>query len=406
MKKILLYSIFCSFALANQSNMDELQKDKKEYQELNKKSIETKYQNLKNSWIGTVVFSSSLSRNHSFGENTQLEENRKYTKKAAISFKQSIFESGGIELQIEYAKDKYNYDMLVWENQNQNYLQNIYNILLEINKINLQIDQAKYKGLNKEIEEIIKTIQYEAGKGDVIELNNAIMNKNLIKKEIISLENSLKEQEFELAKYTDLKYQEIEILDFPLILKDDFMSKNLNILQEEAKVSMLKTDYEKQKTNYLPKIYFSTGVDYSSSADTFSKNLKDTRRDDSGASATLGLEMPLYDYNKSTKLEEAKLEVLKQKALVNDVKNEESNSFETLLVKIDTYKKHIKTIQDNVRLYDELIKTNEISNQAGMTSTYDLDILKNTKEINLYDLKINDISILQQYAKLYFQIKN
>ena len=91
MKKILLYSIFCSFALANQSNMDELQKDKKEYQELNKKSIETKYQNLKNSWIGTVVFSSSLSRNHSFGENTQLEENRKYTKKAAISFKQSIF---------------------------------------------------------------------------------------------------------------------------------------------------------------------------------------------------------------------------------------------------------------------------------------------------------------------------
>ena len=230
--------------------------------------------------------------------------------------------------------------------------------------------------------------------------------RSLIKKEIISLENSLKEQEFELAKYTDLKYQEIEILDFSLILKDDFMSKNLNILKEEAKASMLKTDYDKQKTNYLPKIYFSTGVDYSSSADTFSKNLKDTKRDDSGSSAALGLEMPLYDYNKSTKLEEAKLEVLKQKALVNDVKNEESNSFETLLVKIDTYKKHIKTIQDNVRLYDELIKTNEISNQAGMTSTYDLDILKNTKEINLYDLKINDISILQQYAKLYFQIKN
>lgn len=406
MKKILLYSIFCSFALANQSDLDVLQKDKKEYQELNKKSIETKYKNLKNSWIGTVGFSSSISKNHLFGETTILDESRKYTKKAAISFKQSIFESGGIELQIEYAKDKYKYDMLVWENQNQNYLQNIYNILLEINKINLQIDQTKYKGLNKEIEEIIKTIQYEAGKGDIIELNNAIMNKNLIKKEIISLENSLKEQEFELAKYTDLKYQEIEILDFFLILKDDFMSKNLNILQEEAKSSMLKTDYEKQKTNYLPKIYFSTGVDYSSSADTFSKNLKDTRKDDSGASVTLGLEMPLYDYNKSTKLEEAKLELLKQKALVNDVKNEESYSFETLLTKIDTYKKHIKTIQDNIKLYDELIKTNEISNQVGMTSTYDLEILKNTKEINLYDLIINDISILQQYAKLYFQIKN
>lgn len=406
MKKILIYSIFCSLALANQNNLQIIQKDKKEYQELNKKSIETKYQNLKNSWIGTVGFSSSISKNHSFGENTQLEESRKYTKKATISFKQSVFESGGIELQIQYAKDKFNYDMLSWENQNQKYLYSIYNTLLEINKINLQLDQAKYKGLNKEIEEIIKTIQYQAGKGDIIDLNNAIMNKNLIKKEIIALENSLKEQEFELAKYTDLKYQEIEILDFSLILKDDYMSKNLVILQEEAKTLMLKTDYEKSKTDYLPKLYFSTSADYSSGADTFSKNLKDTRKDDAGANVSLGLEMPLYDYNKETKLEEAKLEVLKQKAFVNDVKNEESNNFDALLTKIDTYKKHIKTIEDNIKLYDELIKTNDISNQAGMTATYDLDILKNTKEINLYDLKINDISILQQYAKLYFQIRN
>jgi outer membrane protein len=406
LKKILIYSIFCSFALANQNNLQLIQKDKKEYQELDMKSIQTKYENLKNSWIGTVGFSSSISRYHSFGEKTQSNIDRKFSKKAAISFKQSIFESGGIELQIEYAKDKFNYDMLAWENKNQQYLQNIYNILLEINKVNLQIDQAKYRGLNKEIEEIIKRIQYEAGKTDIIELNNAIMNKNLIKKEIISLENLLKEQEYELAKYTDLKYQEIEILDFSLILKDDFMSKNLNILQEQAKVSMLKTDYEKQKTDYLPKIYFSTGLDYSNSGDTFSTTLKDTNKDDAGGNVALGLEMPLYDYNKSTKLEEAKLEVLKQKAFVNDVKNEESNNFETLLTKIDTYKKHIKTIEDNIKLYDELIKANEISNQAGMTSMYDLDILRNTKEINLYDLKINDISILQQYVKLHFQTRN
>jgi outer membrane protein len=406
LKKILIYSIFCSFALANQNNLQLIQKDKKEYQELDMKSIQTKYENLKNSWIGTVGFSSSISRYHSFGEKTQSNIDRKFSKKAAISFKQSIFESGGIELQIEYAKDKYNYDMLAWENKNQQYLQNIYNILLEINKVNLQIDQAKYRGLNKEIEEIIKTIQYEAGKTDIIELNNAIMSKNLVKKELISLENSLKEQEFELAKYTDLKAQEIEIMDFSTISKDDYLSKNLTILQEEAKAIMLNTDYEKSKTNYLPKIYFSTGAEYSNSNDTFSKALKDTKSDYTGASASFGLEMPIYDYNKTTKLEESKLEVLKQKAYIKDVKNEESYNFEELLTKIDTYKKHIKTIEENINLYDELIKTNEISNQSGMTSTYDLDILKNTQEINLYDLKINDINILQNYAKLYFKIKN
>ncbi len=401
MKKLVICSLFCSFALANPNSLEILQKDKKEFQELDKKSIETKYQNLKNSWIGTVKFSSGLSYSHPFSK-----DDDRYGKSAKISFSQNIFESGGIELQIQYAKDKFNYDMLSWDNKNQQYLQNIYNILLEISKLNFQLDQAKYRGLNKEIEEIIKTIQYEAGRADIIELNNAIMSKNTVKKEIISLENSIKEQEFELAKYTELKYQEIEIEDFSTINKEEFLDKNLTILQEEAKAIMLNTSYKQTKTDYLPKIYFSTGLDYSNNNDTFSRAIKDTNKDYAGASASIGLEMPLYDYNKTTKLEEAKLEVLKQKALINDVKNEESYDFYELLTKIDTYKKHNSTINENIDLYEELIKTNEISNQSGMTSAYDLEILKNSQEINYYDLKINDISIMQTYAKLYFKIKN
>ena len=34
-----------------------------------------------------------------------------------------------------------------------------------------------------------------------------------------------------------------------------------------------------------------------------------------------------------------------------------------------------------------------------------LDILRNTKQINEYDLMINDINIKLQYSKLYFKIK-
>ena len=40
-----------------------------------------------------------------------------------------------------------------------------------------------------------------------------------------------------------------------------------------------------------------------------------------------------------------------------------------------------------------------------MTSVYDLDILKNTKIINEYDLVINNINIKLQYSQLYFKIK-
>jgi hypothetical protein len=63
---------------------------------------------------------------------------------------------------------------------------------------------------------------------------------------------------------------------------------------------------------------------------------------------------------------------------------------------------HCDTI---LKLYDDLLSINNISNSAGMTSTYDLDILKNTKKINEYDLAINNINIKLQHSKLYFKTK-
>lgn len=410
MRKILIYSIFCSMALANTNNLDILQKDKKEYRQLEKESIETKYQNLKNDWIGTIDFDSGISTKHSFSDELNVQgksvNKNSFGKSASIGFKQSIFESGGIEFKIEYAQDKLKYDLLSWENQNQQILESIYQSLLEIKKIKLQINQTKYKALNKEIEQIIKKIQYDAGKADIIELNNAIMSKNIIKKELISLENALKQQEFELSKYTDLKYEDIEILEFKPISKEDFLSKNLNILQEDSRIDMLNTEYKRKKTDYLPKVYFSTSAIYQNSEDTFSKTIKDTNKDDASVGASLNLTMPLYDYNKSTKLQESKIEVLKQRALVNDIKNETSYDYEQILTKIDTYEKQNMTVEENIKLYDELIFANDISNQSGMTATFDLEVLKNTKEINQYDLLINDIDIKQQYTKLYFKIKD
>ncbi|MFY9081041.1 TolC family protein, partial [Aliarcobacter butzleri] len=133
--------------------------------------------------------------------------------------------------------------------------------------------------------------------------------------------------------------------------------------------------------------------------------IRDTNKDDAQSSASLTLSMPLYDYNKSNKLQEAKLNYLKQKSSVNDLKNEVAYDYEQILNQINTYEKQNKTIAENIRLYDDLIAANKISNEAGMTSVYDLDILRNTKQINEYDLIINDINIKLQYSKLYFKIK-
>lgn len=395
MRSLIICSLFCSFALAN--NLNILQNDKKELRDLEKKSIESNYESLRNDWISPVTISSGVSRDHSFSN-----KNSSLGKTASIGFTQSIFESGGIELSIQYAKDKYKSDLLSWENENYQILQTVYETLLEISKIKLEIEQSSYKLQNKDIELILKKIQYEAGDVDIINLNNAIISKNSQFKENISLENSLKDKIYELSKYTNLKYEEIEVFDFKGVKKEDFINKNIELLIEKSKIDVLNTSYKQKKASYLPKVSTTLKANYSDSEDFNSYTQKEANN--SGL-ASLNLTVPLYDYNKSNKLEESKINYLKQNVQVNDLKNQLAYEYEQILNKIDSYEKYNKTINESIKLYDDLIMVNAVSNSAGMTSSYDLDILKNTKKINEYDLALNDINIKLQYSKLYFKTK-
>lgn len=400
---------FCTFVFAEPKdkiyNLEFLQKDKKETRKLEHEYIKATYERLKYEWISPVTFSGGLSQNHSFSDEKNINKSNKYTKSATIGFTQNIYESGGIEFTIQYAEDRFKYDLLSWENQNQQILQGLYDTLLEITKLRVQILQGKYRLENADIELAIKKIQYEAGQTDIIELNRAIMNKNTQITQNIALENALKDMEYELSKYTDLKYDEIEILGFSNISKDDYVNQNLDILQEDARMNMLNTSYERAKTDYLPKVALGTRANYSNQNERENIMIRDTNKDDAGSSASLTLSVPLYDYNKSNVLQMAKIDYLRQKSLLNDMKNEISYLYEQILNQIDTYEKQNKTIMENIRLYDDLIATNKISNEAGMTSVYDLEILKNTKQINEYDLLINDINIKLQYSRLYFKLK-
>ncbi|PWE20910.1 TolC family protein [Aliarcobacter skirrowii] len=401
MKKIFLISIIFSYFFANANSLEILKKDKKEYRELEKSSIEKKYDHSKNSWIGTINLEALVKTTHPFDKS----KDDNYTKEASIGFTQSLFESGGIWSKIDNAKSTFDYDLLSWENENSEILLSIYNTLLEIKKLKYQQFQNRIKYENKDIELIIKKIQYEAGKSDIIELNNAVMSKNIAYRDVISVENSLKDKELELAKYTDLKYEQIEILDFKPISKENFLQKNFSLMKEEARVDILSSSYKIDRSKYLPKLTLNANALYKNTKDDFNNMLSDTRKEDSQSTASLKFSMPLFDYNMSSKLQESKIEVLKQQTYLNDLKSDMESDFEQILTKIDTYEKISKSIDDNIKLYEDLIKANRVSNQAGMTASYDLEILENSKKINEYDLLINDINILQEYSKLYFKIR-
>ncbi len=394
MKKILLAGVLCTSLFAD--NLDILNKDKKELRELEKKILKEEHESSKNEWISPININSSLNRNHSFSEETN-----SLSKGVSLGFSQSIYESGGIEFTIKYANEKYKSDFLAWENQNKQILQTVYETLLEINKIKIELKQSEYELKNKEIELTLKKIQYENGDTDITELNNAIMSKNSQFQQNVNLKNSLKQQELILAKYTNLKYDEIALINFDNIEKEKYLNKNIDLLYENSLVNLADTSYKKQKTNYLPKVSVSTSISYSHNENLVS----DEKSDNTSGAIGLSLSMPLYDINKKPTLEKAKLELIKQKLSLIDLKNEISKEFDETLTKIDTYREYNKIIKDNIKLYNDLIEVNQASNAVGMSSDFDLEILKNTKRINEYDLVINDINMQLEYAKLYFKIK-
>ena len=394
LKKIVLLTTLSSLLFAN--NLEILNKDKKEQRVLEKTILETNYENLKNDWISPINLGAGVSRSHSFSD-----EDDQFTKSISLGFTQSIYKSGGIEFTIQYAKDKLKSDLLSWETQNNTIYQSIYEIILNITKLNLEIEQSSYLLQNKEIELVLKKIQYEAGQTDITELNDAIMSKNTQYKTNINLQNSLKEQEYELAKYTDLKYQEIEILDFQKISKDEYLEQNIQLMYEESLVDVLNSSYEKLKSGYLPNISISSSIAHSNREDL----TNDETTDGTSGSVSLNFSMPLYDFNKTTQVSKSKLEVLEQKVNIETIKHEIARDFDVTLTKVNTYEKYNEIIKDNLKLYDELISVNDASNKAGMTSSYDLEILQNTRKINKYDLAINNINIQQEYAKLYFNTK-
>ena len=394
MKRIIIPSLFCSLIFANE--LDILQKDKKELRQIEKEVIQKKYEGAKDDWIGTINLSSGLTRSHSFSK-----DNDSFNKSISIGFTQSVYESGGIEFGIKYANDELKSETIAWENENIAILQTIYETLLSIEKLKLQIEQSDYLLKNKDIELILKKIQYEAGRVDIIELNNAIMSKNNQQKENISLKNSLKDKEYELSKYTSFKSNEIEIIDFKIIDKEKFLKDNLNIRYENSRVELLDTSYKQLKSSYLPKVSLNTNAGYSDNGDLS----RDTNEVNKNGSVGLNMTMPLFDITKDAKIEKSKLEVLKQKVNVTDIQNELVYEYEQILAQINTYEEYEKITKNNLKLYDDLLMVNQSSNSAGMTSDFDLEILQNTKKINEYDLEINDINKKLQYSKLYFKTK-
>ncbi|MDD2780715.1 TolC family protein [Sulfuricurvum sp.] len=368
--------------------------EKQELLRQQKEIYEFEHEKLRTNWIAPL----NLNASYSYDKSAQGDYHSD-TENLSASISQDIFRSGGIMYQIAYADAKKQSESIAYQQQIAALNQQLFLALLTYQKNSVLLEQSQKRLDNKEIEIFIKRQLYDAGKVDITELNNAFMGKSNELKTLISLKYALSEQRFEIAKISDITPDTFPIPRFEMIAKEQYLSGQFDLQYAQAQSDTLKNLSEVTATNYLPSIALNADVGY--------RNYDP--KELSGAyngnyySAGFQLTMPLV-YNASATIQEAQATYLKEAAKTADKKRELNAQYAQVLEKIQSYRDTISITSKNLLLYDELIRVLQAGVNAGTKTGYDLQTLKNTKTIEELEIKINEINIQIEFAKLHFAL--
>ncbi|MDD3595002.1 TolC family protein [Sulfuricurvum sp.] len=357
--------------------------------------IDAEHQKLRYNWLSPINLSGSYSRDKSAQENSATST----TESLSASIAQDLFRSGGITYQIAYADTKKqsendSYNLTVSDLNLQ-----LFTALLSYQKNRYELEQSQKKLDNYDIEIFIKRQLYDAGKADITELNNALMDKSAELKTYASLRYSIAEQRYAIAKLSDIDPDHFSLPTFELIREEDYLKNRLDLRYARSQSDMYDNLYGVTKSGYFPTLTLnaSTGYHYYDSQSSLGKY------DGYAYSTGLALTLPLT-YNASATIQEAKATYLKQVADTADKERDSKASYGQSLALIDSYREYIEITTKNLSLYDELITVTKAGVDTGYKTGYDLLTLQNTKAIEEYTIKINELNIQLELAKLYFAI--
>ncbi len=352
-----------------------------------KKTNELNSDNLEKSWINSVKGSFSYSNTNA------MSKNREETNTLSISINQPIFKSGGIYYAIKYANANRDLLRILTKNSEQVEIKTALLSILNIKKIDLQIQKQKLLIDNAKIDILRKKEQYKSGFLDSSYLNQAILSENSLQKGLIDMKSS----KFDLVKtfksYSDRDYGKVTVPTFSLINESEFLKKSLAILQKNSEI--IKNNYLRKMTisSYLPTISLTAG--YYNVHDFGAKKY---------TTYGLNFSIPLFDLNRGRTIEIKRLEYLKSKLELEDTKRAQKEDYDAIVNKIKLLKQKVDIANSDLKLYNSLLTSTKESYKAGEKTIYDVDTLENSKKIMSLDAKIFStdiqISLLELYARM------
>ncbi len=342
---------------------------------------------LKKDWINPV----SLSLSKNLGEVYD-------TNQLRISINQTIFKNGGIYKAIKYAKSLYKYNKLDIQNRRKNLIKDAYILLFNIHIVDLNIRKNELLLKNNNINITIKKEQILSGLLDTSYLDNAILESNKTKNNLVELKYKKIELNNKFKNLSNVNYEKFTLPKLKLNNKKEFLKNNLNLLKSQTSIEKKKYIWGMAVTKYLPTL--NVKFDYLKYFDIHKKhNIKDSSSTNYG----LVLNIPL-DYSSFNVIEAQKISYLKNKLNFKNKLLEEENFFNTKLAKLNMIKSKKKIAQDDYKLYESLLKVMIEEQNAGTKTNNEIDILLNSQKLKSIDLNIykleEQIELLILYSKL------
>jgi outer membrane protein len=383
-------------SLAFAEELQLLAPEKKTVQEQKKAAIDAGARKLRYDWLAPLNLSLSISEGQ-----TAFGGEKSTTQRAAASISQDLFRSGGIYYAIRYADAKQGFDTVGWETENASLAQQIVTSVLTLRRSEYELRQSKARLDNYDIEIFLKQQEYEAGNIDITLLNNAIMDKNTELKNYLGIKYTITETRLELAKLSDLDPETVLLPEFELVDRETFLERSYSRVSAERQSLLSETEYKVTRASYLPAISFEASAGY------LDYESETPGADYNGDFYTLGatLAMPLQ-YNSLATLEESRATVLQRRSELLDSRREEGYAFEQALSRIEIFHEYIDVTAKNLALYKELIDVTEQGVEAGYYTGYDLQTLKNSRVIDESTIKINEINIQIELAKLHYSMQS
>lgn len=390
MRSLLLLLCLVSLVFSDTTPLSD---EKAELLKLKREKIQEDIGRGKTSWIAPLTFSASITKNK---DASDLESE---IKNVGVDLSQDLFKSGGIYYTIEQAKASGEVNLLGVDIEEASYLKQIYTLKAEIERDKLKYRQSELTLKNMDIDLFIIKAKYKVGSADISELNRATIDRDNARTELIVIKNTLRNEEYALTKLVGEANKDSVVLpDVPLISQQTYIENNLELLQYSAQDKSDDSAWKLTRSSYLPKLTVNGSLGYSD----YAGDILDYKGDTYSFGALLS--MPL-DINTRATIESGKLQYLQTKTAQLDRKFELEQEYLMRFNTISDYEEKIGVAEEMIKMYDDLYSFTDNQFKAGFKSSYDLESLGNSVEIQKLEKQVQNYNILVEKISLYFSVK-